>query len=63
MQSSRENLVSWHCHVSCMKHKLVYCSFLESASNAVSVGINKNEINTEYQKKILLYMNNFAKHE
>ena len=30
------------------KHKLVYCSFLESASNAVSAGINKNEINPEY---------------
>ena len=32
-----------------MKHKLVYCVFLESASNAISVGINKNEINPEYQ--------------
>ena len=32
-----------------MKHKLVYCVFLESASNTHSVGINKTEITTEYQ--------------
>ena len=46
-----------------MKHKLVYCAFLESASNTHSVGINKTEIATEYQIIILFYMKDFVKHD
>ena len=31
------------------EHKLVCCSFLLNASNGISFGINKHEINPEYQ--------------
>ena len=49
-----------------MKHKLVYCAFLESASNALSVGINQNEINTQYQTNYTVlnnYMKIYVKHD
>ena len=47
-----------------MKYKLAYCSFLESASNAISVGIYKNEKQQQNIKpNILLHTNNFVKHE
>ena len=46
-----------------MKHKLAYYSFLEYVSNVISVGINKNEINTDIKPITLLYMNDFVKNE
>ena len=32
--------IVWSINLNIMKHKLVYCSFLESASNGISFGIN-----------------------
>ena len=41
--------IGWSINFNLMKHKQVYCLFLESASYATAVGINKNEINPECQ--------------
>ena len=48
-ESFWEYSIVWSINLNFMKHKLVYCAFLKSASNTHSVGINKNEITTEYQ--------------
>ena len=44
-----------------MKH--MYCAFLDSASSAFSAGINKSEINIEYQTNFAIYIEDFEKHE
>ena len=46
-----------------MKHNLVYCAFLESALNAISVDINKNEINTEYQNNYTILHERLCNHD